>query len=79
MFENSLVVFADAHCFAGLKNGDIPDTAITASSVWNNNDARHRPRFVRLDLRAEYTNSAGAWISGNSKYNCSSEPTENQL
>ena len=74
---NSLVVFTDAHCFAGLKNGDIPDTAITASSVYNNN-AGHRPRYGRLDLRSEYTNSIGSWVAGRRKF-CSSDLTVNQL
>jgi len=78
LFENSLTVFADAHCFAGLKNGDIRDTNITASSVWDNNHAGHRPGFARLDLRAEYTHSAGAWISGRRKL-LTSEPTANQI
>jgi len=72
-----LIVFADAHCFAGLKNRDIPDKAITASSFYANH-AGHRPQFARLDLRAEYTRSAGAWIAGRSKF-CSFESTANQL
>jgi len=73
----SLVVFADAHCFAGLKNGDIPDTAIRASSVWDNANG-YRPRYARLDLRAEYTNSIGSWAAGRRKF-CSSDLTVNKL
>ncbi|XP_077973562.1 lactadherin-like [Styela clava] len=46
-----------AYCYLGMKNREIPDSAITASSVYNNN---HNSYHARLDNRYK-SNDRGAW------------------
>ena len=57
-----ILIYAVAaeYCGVGLKDGRLPDAAITASSQW---DGHHAPAQARLDFRG----NSGSWSAGSSK------------
>ena len=54
-----------SYCGVGLRDGRIPDGAITASSI---HDSYHASAQARLD----YTGNSGSWSAGTSEYNAAS-------